>query len=298
MEAANPSNLLKMINEKWSVDYFLNISKERLSSAAESSGIKSTNMLSNMATFLFLGGMAIVSLVVLWLLTLCKSVFQEILLDKFNQLKKKMFFNGTIKGKTIAYLKTTISFSLIYHTIDFNAPIKVLYPQMLSAFMVLGYPVMVFFILTCCRHRLHEPAWRGKIGSFYNGVNINKSPTSILYYPLFLLRRLTFVCLPIVFDGHEWHQIQTLIFVNLFFTMYYYNVQPHTERSRRLVEMFNEFMIVILSYHLMTFTHFLNDVSTQFIMGYSFIFALCLVLFSNVAYMIKNQITRGLIARK
>lgn len=75
MEAANPSNLLKMVNENWSVDYFLGLSKERLSSAAESSGIKSTNMLSNMATFLFLGAAAIVGIVVLWLLSRCKSLF-------------------------------------------------------------------------------------------------------------------------------------------------------------------------------------------------------------------------------
>ena len=169
---------------------------------------------------------------------------------------------------------------------------------MLSAFLVLGYPLLVLFVVFCFRHKLHQPNWRSKIGSFYDGININKSMMSIYYYPMFLMRRLLFVLLPIIFEGVEWHQIQSLIFVNLFFTMYYYNVQPHLEPNRRRVEMFNEFMVVILSYHLMTFTHFLNDVATQFMMGYSFIFALCLVLFLNVAYMIRNQIKRFFSARR
>jgi ABC-type transport system involved in multi-copper enzyme maturation permease subunit len=53
-EALEPDNLLKWINPEWSLKYFMDISKENLSSNQESSGVETTNFLYNMSTYLFM----------------------------------------------------------------------------------------------------------------------------------------------------------------------------------------------------------------------------------------------------
>ena len=111
MDAVKPDNILKQFNKKWSVDYFMNLSKQRVSSAVESSGMKSTSFVKNMSTFLFIGAGCLGGLVVMALCTVLKSRFQAMIKEKLNGTLNKMFFNGQIKGMTVSYLKTTIAFS-------------------------------------------------------------------------------------------------------------------------------------------------------------------------------------------
>ena len=98
MDAVKPDNVLKTINEDWSIDYFMNLSKERVSSVVESSGMKSTSFVSNMSTFLFIGAAILGVIIVMALCSVLKSRFQAIIKVKLNMTLNKMFFNGQIKA--------------------------------------------------------------------------------------------------------------------------------------------------------------------------------------------------------
>ena len=80
--------------------------------------------------------------------------------------------------------------------------------------------------------------------------------------------------------------------INLATCAFYFAVQPHLGQKKVRQEMFNEFMVVILSYHMFTFTSFVLDVKVKFLIGYSFIIVLCIVLFFNIFVMVSNQLSR------
>jgi hypothetical protein len=68
-----PDNILKMINKDWSTKSLMGISKDKLTGAAESSGISSTNFLQNMQTYLMILALFLVILIILAILSCFKS---------------------------------------------------------------------------------------------------------------------------------------------------------------------------------------------------------------------------------
>lgn len=75
MDAAKPDNVLSSIDEDYSIDYFMNLSKERVNSAAESSGMNSTSFVKNMSTFIFIGTIIFFGIILLAAMTTLKSRF-------------------------------------------------------------------------------------------------------------------------------------------------------------------------------------------------------------------------------
>lgn len=133
---------------------------------------------------------------------------------------------------------------------------------------------------------------RQKISGMYNNIHLKKNRWTIFYYPIFLIRRFVFVLIPFFLMNFQGHQVQLLLFINLFTCMFYFYVKPHILPLKVKQEMFNEYMVLILSYHMFTFTQFVIDVSIQFVIGYSFVAMLCIILFVNVLIMVRNQIKR------
>ena len=79
-----------------------------------------------------------------------------------------------------------------------------------------------------------------------------------------------------------------LLSVSLVFTMYYLSIKPHAGgKIKYYNEMHNEIVIIILCYHMFIFTNFIpnNDIDATFTMGYSFIFFITEILFSNISIM-------------
>jgi len=76
----------------------MNLSKQRVSSSVESSGMKSTSFVKNMSTFLFIGGGILGGIIVMALCTVLKSRFQAMIKEKLNGTLNKMFFNGQVKA--------------------------------------------------------------------------------------------------------------------------------------------------------------------------------------------------------
>jgi len=113
---------------------------------------------------------------------------------------------------------------------------------------------------------------------------------NLFYYPMYLFRRLLFVLIPTVLISHPAIQLQCLTFLNLFHMMFYAGNWPHASKQKCIMEMINEYCVMILTYHMFTFTAFVGDIEAQFLMGYSFVLVLCFILGVNVLFMAKNSI--------
>jgi hypothetical protein len=55
--------MLALINEEWSIAYFMNLGKSAMSSAAESSGIKSFSFIENNAQYILAAGGFTISII-------------------------------------------------------------------------------------------------------------------------------------------------------------------------------------------------------------------------------------------
>ena len=77
-----------------------------------------------------------------------------------------------------------------------------------------------------------------------------------------------------------------------FYIIFIINIDPHTDRIKRRVEIFNEFVILIVGYHLFTFTNFVLDGMKQFEMGYSLVIFISLTFVSNIVNMVIKNVRK------
>jgi hypothetical protein len=80
--------------------------------------------------------------------------------------------------------------------------------------------------------------------------------------------------------------------------MYYAGVYPYNEREMNRKEVFNEVMLMILTYHMLLFTDFITDPQLQFDLGKSFIFFLYVMVGMNLTFLMKVTVDKCLRKRK
>lgn len=93
---------------------------------------------------------------------------------------------------------------------------------------------------------------------------------NLLYYTVWLLRRLLFVALPTFLFMFSIIPLQLLMILQTFYVMFYQSCRPHDTPLRNRLEVFNEIMLMLTMYHLIVFSEFNLNVDMQYYAGYSF----------------------------
>lgn len=65
-------------------------------------------------------------------------------------------------------------------------------------------------------------------------------------------------------------QIQLLVFLTIIYHIWYFSHLPHSRKPRLLTELYNETLITLIQYHLLTFTDFVPDLQIMYSIGISF----------------------------
>ena len=87
-----------------------------------------------------------------------------------------MFFNGGIKAKTVSYMKTSIAFSASLQFMNFDRPLKELWPELIVPFLlVVVYPFVCLYIVVRFRSELATPRFKKRISNMYEGVDLNRN---------------------------------------------------------------------------------------------------------------------------
>ena len=135
----------------------------------------------------------------------------------------------------------------------------------------------------------------------YNGVDIKKGLLARMYQPIVLSRRLLFVMVPYMVSRFPFAQIQFLVFLNFFFSMYYIGVRPHLGGKRKLLtESHNESMIIFLTYHMFLFTDFVPMENVDFVydVGNSFVMVIAEILFVNIGLLVFDMANEQRLKKK
>jgi len=87
-------------------------------------------------------------------------------------------------------------------------------------------------------------------------------------------------------------QIMALIVMNTVYFAWYVACRPHETKERTRLEIFNECIIQMITYHLIAFSDLVVDSEGKFIMGYSYIGFVLLLVASNCTVMVGREVER------
>lgn len=254
-----PDPILKMIKPGLTIDVLLGAAKgtnTNLPQTMEGAG-QTASFLVNM--FMYIAALVVffVILVVLILLTQIKK-YKTKIIQILEGVKKKTFWNNTVRSVTISYIETAI---------QFRQKILALKPGPEFAgglggvvgltIFLLSYPGAIFTFLY--RHDwktfLDTKQQREKTEKMYTNI-AGYRPWAKYYYPIFMLRRFIFVLIPTIFGSLTVIQLQFLLFLSSIYVIWYGTISPYETKRGTYIEMFNEVMLLILFYHLFLFTDF------------------------------------------
>ena len=102
----------------------------------------------------------------------------------------------------------------------------------------------------------------------------------LIFLPiLFFTKRLVFISFLIVANDYLWFQIATLNFLALLSIIYMLWFKPMESLQANLIEVFNDYTLLVLTYFLWCFTDIVGEAETRYELGYIFI----AVVLGNVA---------------
>lgn len=147
-------------------------------------------------------------------------------------------------------------------------------------------------MLTKYQKRLQTHEIMNKYSLFYEDIKIHRSWWAKYYWPFFMFRRLIFVMIPVVFNGHPAYQIQAVVALHSVYVLIFANVRPHWTAQRHMQEMFNECFLMLLFYVLVLFSKFNTNASTFYFFGYVYLILMGLVIAVNIGIMVYNTVKK------
>ena len=287
-EILKPDNLLGLVSPGLTLQSLIESSQTTLSASMESSGVQSSNFFVNMAVYigvLLVFIVALLAFVILRNISKLKKKVEPIL----QGIIKKTFWNNIIRSVSISYLETAISLLVAVLTLEEADNLISLSPLMLY---LVAYPTICTVVLLINFDQLGTKEMQDRIGKMYVDISLTREHWAILFYPVFIFRRLLFVMIPLCFQGQDFFQLQFLIFFNSLYIIFYAYLRPHIYSRLGYLEIINEFLFLVMSYHFLTFTLFNIDISSKYSMGFSYLAWMALLILLNFVNIALNSIRK------
>lgn len=126
---------------------------------------------------------------------------------------------------------------------------------------LIGYPLVISLYLRIHREELLKEEFVNKVGLLYKGLNVHRNFSAIYFYPVFYFKRFLFILIPFILPNYSGQQLMVLMLLTQGYLIWYCSVMPHQERWAKNLELCNEFFMLLLLYHNITFTNFNIDVN-------------------------------------
>lgn len=195
-EMLDPANMIKLVWEDFDLwDYLSGVQSKIISKEQSASIVKDLRMYLLVAVFVF------IFLVIAFFLSRIRSVKKKVLRAVGN-FKKKFFFNGMIKSLEVSYLQTLMTTG-VQLKIALTGSIWLDTTSLAIAIVImiamLCVPIISYTTLN--KHRDHLRHWKTsqKFSNLTIDIHLLRTPQTIYYWPLFMLRRFLFVLIPTVF---------------------------------------------------------------------------------------------------
>lgn len=253
-DVLNPDSIIRLISGN--PDFKLTdwvLGKSRFSSD------ESPSMIDDLRVYIIWAVAAVAIVLMLALLLFIKKLKKKIKKLLWN-MQAKFLFNGIIRSITIMYIQLCMSFGSQIEVFIQDGSLQPLKDSIVAVVMfvvLFGYPVLCWAIIIRKKEKLELPEVLRRYSNLYQEVRLSgKQNWKLVYYPLFLFRRIVFVAIPTFLFLWPSFQIQLLIFLTSLYILFYIGERPHWETRRTRIEVFNEVMILGACYHLALFSDF------------------------------------------
>ena len=136
-------------------------------------------------------------------------------------------------------------------------------------------PGLMVFIMFQSFDKLKEPEFQKTWGSLYQGIQLD-SKWQVACNLVFMFRRMFFITICFNLAQIPGVQIILVNLSNLASCVYYGKVKPFQTRFQTYLNLFNELLVTIVTWHMMLFTDFVPDQDIQYMLGWSMIIVICL----------------------
>jgi hypothetical protein len=127
--------------------------------------------------------------------------------------------------------------------------------------------------------------------NLYTNVNHKRGGCKIYYWVYFIARRTAFFSVPIIWSM-PMLQLQVLCFFTSLYVILIAYIRPHLDKKGLRLEIFNEVMLMVSTYHMFCFTEFNLDDMQKYNMGHSYVFWVAGTFMYNVGLMITKNVER------
>jgi hypothetical protein len=147
-----------------------------------------------------LGFVAFLLLLFSVLVMLFVHKYREKIKKILNKTYEDMMFNGIIRSITLAYIKFAIAFGFQVELLLKLKRERTTLDMIIGAIMftmLLGYLIVCVLVIKKYKATLETKKVSSKISNLYHDIRLSeKSNWNLMYYPIFLFRRIVFVAIP------------------------------------------------------------------------------------------------------
>ena len=109
---------------------------------------------------------------------------------------------------------------------------------------------------------------------------------------MFMLRRMAYVMIALVFFDKAYQQIFAMAVLNFSWMFYLGLSKPHELPIQNTLDFVNEFVIIVIFLHIFIFTDWVHDQEAQYLMGWSMNGWVVLLIAYNMFFVLKNGINQ------
>ena len=203
----------------------------------------------------------------------------------------KLFFGDIIGLCTKGFIPMTVAFyfGIQFHLTTTVGEVIAYYNAWMVGFLIyIFYPCAMIYCIAVKKETLTIPEFKYRWGSLWSNVK-TETRWQRAFRLIFILRRFSVLYISISLVGRPIFQIQLILLGNLFMSIYSGLVHPFKTRFQSKIDLANESLVSIMTYHLVIFTDFAANVDVQYASGWSFVFFLVLYLVLNAFFVLRDM---------
>lgn len=193
-----------------------------------------------------------------------------------------LFWGSLIRLLFEGYLELCLSVLIGLTDIEWsgdNYNTSVLYCNVFTivlSILLLALPFFIYGFYTVNMDKMEDEEFVERYGDIYDGLILSNEPEkrqAAVFYPFwFCMRRLIFSMVVIFFEEQLWLQLTASFVVGIVNLGYLMAWRPFGSDKINNLEIMNEATCLILLYHVMLFSSYVEDPETRYLIGWSFIF--------------------------
>ncbi len=215
-----------------------------------------------------------------------------------NKIKESYFWSGIIRIGLESYLDMSIGIYLSFYQISYvtgSDKFDIAF-TCICALIVVGLPVAIIAIF-CKNSDLEDPYFQEQFGSLTEGFKTSgvrvKDTIKMIFW--FLLRRfLTGVIIVPLADQSPWIQLAPNVMLSLADACLTYHLNPYENSIGGYMAMFNETIVVFLSYFPFLFTNMVPEPETRYSVGWIFIGLVAFMVVVNLLVVIHGSVMESI----